>query len=463
MATFAQRAQAIINKYDIRPGDSASQNAKNAELQALKEQQEQVREQMALDEMGSIQNSWDKISSLGIDPTQMMSQAQPMDLYPDIEQRAEENSQVSQAKYGGIHIKDKNKGKFTNWVANNKAKLGGKTTVPGAADHIMKDENKSKFSPEVVKMANFAKNARGWAGYGGNRNPYARPKAQFGNPPPIDQSTLDYIAGLNPQPLHTRDENQAYFESLLGTPDWGDSKNLAADLDLQKKYPKLGPTPYEQENQPYKFVTPDPTRIKKTEDDDDDDDDDKNNKVSGDGINPWIAAAQGAGDLYGIIQNLRKKEARSPGLMGDAQKYDTTLQKNIIKRGRADSLGALRSIARNNPNLPYPSMVGDIAIDSAIAEAGIDTAADTNRIQRQDVIDASNIAAKNKAAELDIAADDARKMALSTHLTNIGGDVAGLYKDKKAMDYQRDIIPLLQTGNYKLEKTKDGWTVVPIT
>ena len=140
--------------------------------------------------------------------------------------------------------------------------------------------------------------------------------------------------------------------------------------------------------------------------------------------------------------------------MGDAQKYDTTLQKNIIKRGRADSLGALRSIARNNPNLPYPSMVGDIAIDSAIAEAGIDTAADTNRIQRQDVIDASNIAAKNKAAELDIAADDARKMALSTHLTNIGGDVAGLYKDKKAMDYQRDIIPLLQTGNYKLEKNK---------
>ena len=454
MATFAQRAQSIISKYDLRPGDSASQNSKNAELQALKEQQEQVRERMALDEMSSIKNSWDKISSLGIDPTQMMSQEQSMDIYPDIEQGVEENSQVPQAKYGGIHINPENVGKFT--AKANNADMG----VQPFANKVLGAEE-GVYSPATRKQANFARN---FAAYGGNRNPYARPKAQFGNPPPIDQSTLDYIGGLNPQPLHTRDENQAYFESLLGTPDWGDSKNLAADLDLQKKYPKLGPTPYEQENQPYKFVTPDPTRIKKTEDDDDDDDDDdKNNKVSGDGINPWIAAAQGAGDLYGIIQNLRKKEARSPGLMGDAQKYDTTLQKNIIKRGRADSLGALRSIARNNPNLPYASMTGDIAIDSAIAEAGLDTAANANLIQRQTNIDAINLAATNKATELDIAADDNRKSSLTTHLTNIGGDVAGLYKDKKAMDYQRDIIPLLQTGNYKLEKTKDGWTVVPIT
>ena len=40
MATFAQRAQAIINQYDMRPGDSASENAKNAELRRLKEAQE---------------------------------------------------------------------------------------------------------------------------------------------------------------------------------------------------------------------------------------------------------------------------------------------------------------------------------------------------------------------------------------------------------------------------------------
>lgn len=52
----------------------------------------------------------------------------------------------------GINIKPENKGKFTAW-----AKKRG-MSVAEAADKVM--ANKSKYSKEVVKMANFAKNAR---------------------------------------------------------------------------------------------------------------------------------------------------------------------------------------------------------------------------------------------------------------------------------------------------------------
>ncbi len=52
----------------------------------------------------------------------------------------------------GININPKNKGKFTAW-----AKKRG-MSVAEAADKVM--ANKSKYSKEVVKMANFAKNAR---------------------------------------------------------------------------------------------------------------------------------------------------------------------------------------------------------------------------------------------------------------------------------------------------------------
>ena len=52
----------------------------------------------------------------------------------------------------GININPKNEGKFTAW-----AKKRG-MSVPEAADKVM--ANKNKYSTDVVKMANFAKNAR---------------------------------------------------------------------------------------------------------------------------------------------------------------------------------------------------------------------------------------------------------------------------------------------------------------
>lgn len=66
------------------------------------------------------------------------------------------------SKYGGflfgnggnIHIKEKNKGKFTE--AAKRANMG----VQEYASKIL--ANKSKYSPELVKRANFARNAAGW-------------------------------------------------------------------------------------------------------------------------------------------------------------------------------------------------------------------------------------------------------------------------------------------------------------
>jgi len=49
-------------------------------------------------------------------------------------------------------IKDKNQGKFTNWVKKN---MPGKSTC-AAASAVMKNEK--KYSTNVVKMANYANN-----------------------------------------------------------------------------------------------------------------------------------------------------------------------------------------------------------------------------------------------------------------------------------------------------------------
>tara|TARA_R100001440_G_scaffold25692_2_gene41826 strand:+ start:3081 stop:3269 length:189 start_codon:yes stop_codon:yes gene_type:complete len=49
-------------------------------------------------------------------------------------------------------IKEKNQGKFTNWVKNN---MPGKSTC-AAASAVMK--NKDKYTKRVVAMANYANN-----------------------------------------------------------------------------------------------------------------------------------------------------------------------------------------------------------------------------------------------------------------------------------------------------------------
>jgi hypothetical protein len=54
-----------------------------------------------------------------------------------------------------IHIKKKNEGKFSDWC-----KRHGFKSVQAAARHIL--ANKSKYPASVIKMANFARNAKKW-------------------------------------------------------------------------------------------------------------------------------------------------------------------------------------------------------------------------------------------------------------------------------------------------------------
>lgn len=51
-----------------------------------------------------------------------------------------------------IHIKKSHEGKFTDW-----AKAHGFASVQEAAAHVM--ANKAQYSADVIKMANFARNA----------------------------------------------------------------------------------------------------------------------------------------------------------------------------------------------------------------------------------------------------------------------------------------------------------------
>ena len=69
------------------------------------------------------------------------------------QQNSNEDGMNPMAK-SGIEIKPENKGKFTAW-----AKARG-MSVQEAASKVM--ANKDNYSPSVVKMANFAKNAAGW-------------------------------------------------------------------------------------------------------------------------------------------------------------------------------------------------------------------------------------------------------------------------------------------------------------
>lgn len=61
---------------------------------------------------------------------------------------------VSYANGGSIHIKPENRGKFGDWAQAHD--MG----TQEAARHVM--ANKENYSPAVVKMANFAKNASTW-------------------------------------------------------------------------------------------------------------------------------------------------------------------------------------------------------------------------------------------------------------------------------------------------------------
>jgi len=111
----------------------------------------------------------------------------------------------------GIEIKKKNRGKFTRWA---KARGMG---VQEAAKKVM--ANKEKYSPAVVKMANFAKNAAKFKREEGGEG---LPKAQF-------NINMDFIKSLTPQ---------QYTDKYQGKTDYKqDTEDVYAKRpDLDPKY-----------------------------------------------------------------------------------------------------------------------------------------------------------------------------------------------------------------------------------
>ena len=59
---------------------------------------------------------------------------------------------MAKKKKDDIMIKESNQGKFTDWVKKN---MPGKSTCAAAAAVL---KRKTKYKPNVVKMANFANN-----------------------------------------------------------------------------------------------------------------------------------------------------------------------------------------------------------------------------------------------------------------------------------------------------------------
>lgn len=124
--TFASKSKSIRNKFKLRPADKFSMEAQDNELKALIDEQESIRQQMQAEKM---------------------QEAQAI-VNPDFNAMGD---MVEMRTGGKIHINPKNKGKFTSW-----AKSHG-MGVQEAARHVM--ANKEKYSPTIVKRANFAKNA----------------------------------------------------------------------------------------------------------------------------------------------------------------------------------------------------------------------------------------------------------------------------------------------------------------
>ena len=146
--SFGQNAQNVINSDGFKTGLSILDDAldiKN-QIEAQKENLAQVKQNR-------------KVAEIALQASKTMPEKVEREYVrpEDIQNTGEEFFPI----YGvgtnvlaksGININPKNKGKFTAW-----AKKRG-MSVAEAADKVM--ANKDKYSKEVVKMANFAKNAR---------------------------------------------------------------------------------------------------------------------------------------------------------------------------------------------------------------------------------------------------------------------------------------------------------------
>jgi hypothetical protein len=133
--TFAQESKSIKNKYKMRENDKLSQEAMTAELEALMNQQEEVREAMMIKDQERFENRM--VAKYG-------------GLMPSMDYSVDRNMQpIEMKKGGGIYIKPSKKGTFT--AAAKKRGMG----VQEFASKVM--ANKEDYSSAMVKKANFAR------------------------------------------------------------------------------------------------------------------------------------------------------------------------------------------------------------------------------------------------------------------------------------------------------------------
>jgi hypothetical protein len=133
---------------------------------------------------------------------------------------------------GKIKIKPENKGKFTSWARSHGM------TVQQAAAHILR--NKEKYSPTLIKRANFARNASKWEdggmmeyGAGGFMNALsgvASVLGPIGSAFSLGKGVVDMFGTINKQREEAKQAELAQERSL-------DSGQNAAQAGIVNQYP----------------------------------------------------------------------------------------------------------------------------------------------------------------------------------------------------------------------------------
>ena len=159
---------------------------------------------------------------MGLRDEQGMPNEASQEIVGDEEAIRQLQDNVEQAMYGGIHIKEENKGKFTN-KANDRG-LG----VQEFANKVL--NNKSAYDTTTVKQANFAKNATKFKHKTGGLTD----KDYLGYKEDSPYSLLDSLI-INSNNITMKDVNKP----ILGVSDKGDIKYMRPNKDYKFKGSKV--------------------------------------------------------------------------------------------------------------------------------------------------------------------------------------------------------------------------------
>jgi len=174
-------------------------------------------------------------------------------------------------------------------------------------------------------------------------------------------------------------------------------------------------------------------------------------------FNPWITAAQGAGDMLGLAQSFRPTEDRDYGRLGFEATDTSEAQKAIDQQTAAGRLN-LRAMQRSNPNAALSSQIaGNVGLSEAAGrgKAGLIQQTANQDIMRKQQVDQFNMGVGMQEQEANAMAGDAKKMAQVQHLQNLGQTVAGGYGDAQRQNVQTGIVGMMG-DNYRYIYDENG-------